>query len=193
MNSNQLTTVFYKYNRFAPVIIILYVLVFVVFFFISRDLPGYVSLIGFAVLILPPIIGAIRKKSFFNLRSWDERKLTLTPTAIQVGDQQFAVAELKIALHIHGFEGFSYSKNNKWITRNSIYGDQNYLSFKLGKQVEDYQFFLRDYNAYEALCNVAAAWKSSGVILVVKEQFKREFVRDQMQRFVGTKNLPKSE
>ena len=189
MSGNQLTTVFYKYNRFAPMIIILYVLVFGGFFYISMDLPAYVTAIGFALLILPPIIGAIRKKSFFNLRSWDERKLTLSAEYIQVGEQQFPVPGLKIALHIHGFEGFCYSKNNKWITRNSIYGDQNYLSFKHDNKVEDFQFFLRDFKAYETLCNIAEAWKANGITLVVKEQFKREFVRDQVQRFVGAKKI----
>ena len=189
MSDHQLTTVFYRYNRFAPVIIILYVLVFGAFFYMSMGMPAYVTGIGFVILILPPIIGAIRKKSFFNLRSWDQRKLTFHPSYIQVGEQQFPTAGLKIALHIHGFEGFAYSKNNKWITRNSIYGDQNYLSFRQEKKVQDFQFYLRDYKAYESLCNVTEAWKSSGVTLVVKEQFKREFVREQVKRFISTKNI----
>ena len=186
---DQVTTVFYRYNRFAPVIIVLYVVVFVVFFFVSRDFPAYVQLIGFAVLVLPPILGAIRKKSFFNLRTWDERKLTFHRDYIQVGEVQYPVKELKIALQIFGFDGFAYSKNNRWISRNTIYGDQNYISFKREKKVEDYQFFLKDYKAYVALCEVAEAWKADGVTIVVKEQFDRAFVRDQVQRFVGAKNL----
>lgn len=189
MENKQLITVFYRYNRFAPVIILLYVAVFVVFFFMSRDLPSYVQMIGFGVLVLPPVVGAIGKKSFFNLRTWDERKLTLHREYILVGEVKYPVANLKIALHIHGFDGFAYSKNNKWISRNTIYGDQNYISFKSDKKVEDFQFFLKDFKAYEAVCDVAEAWKADGVTVVVKEQFKRAFVRDQVQRFVGAKNL----
>lgn len=170
-------------------IIALYVIVFVVFFFLSRDWPSYVQLTGFGILVLPPILGAIRKKSFFNLRSWDERKLTLNREYIQVGEVQYPVKELKIALHIHGFDGFAYSKNNKWISRNTIYGDQNYISFKRDKKVEDFQFFLKDFKAYEALCDVAEAWKADGVTVVIKEQFNRKFVRDQVQRFVGAKKI----
>lgn len=184
-NSQQLTTIFYRYNRFAPVIILLYVVVFVSFFFVSRGLPAYVGGIGFAVLILPPIYVAIRKKSKFSLRRIDERKLTLTPTYIQIGDRQYPVAALKIALYIGGFENFRYSKNNKWITQNSIYGDQNYLSFRVEKKVDDYQFFLRDYKAYEDICAVADAWKQAGVSIVIKEQFTRAFVREHVNRSMG--------
>jgi hypothetical protein len=95
---------------------------------------------------------------------------------------QFDVSDLKIALYIGGFEDFRYSKNNKWITQNSIYGDQNHLSFRTAKGVEDFQFYLRDYKAYQSLCAVADAWKSAGVKVAVKEQFTREFVRDQVNR-----------
>jgi hypothetical protein len=187
VSNAQFTTVFYKYNRYALVIIILYVLVFGVFFYISMKMPPYVTGIGFAVLILPPIIGAIRKKSIFSLRTWDKRKLVLTPTQVQVGEQQFAVKDLKIALFVSGFEGFSYSKNNKWITRNSIYGDRNYLSFRREKSVEDFQFYLRDYKAYLALYEVLEAWKKTEVKVVVKESFSPQFVRDQVNRFAGKK------
>lgn len=177
MSEPQLTTLFYRYNRFAPVIIVLYVVVFVTFFFISRGMPAYATGIGFAILIVPPIYGAIRKKSFFSLRRIDDRRLILTATHIKVGELEWLVSELKIALYIGGFENFKYSKNNKWITQNSIYGDQNHLSFRAGKKVEDFQFFLRDYKSYEALCAVTDAWKTAGNSLVVKEQFTRDFVR----------------
>lgn len=182
MSEPQLTTIFYRYNRFAPVIIVVYVVLFVSFFFISRDMPAYVSAIGFAILIFPAIFGAIRKKSIFSLRRIDDRRLILNATHIKVGDQQYLVSDLKIALYIGGFENFKYSKNNKWITQNSIYGDQNHLSFRVGKNVEDFQFFLRDYKSYEALCTVTDAWKSAGNSLVVKEQFTREFVRKHVQQ-----------
>ena len=109
MSDPRLTTIFYRYNRYAPVIIILYIVVFVSFFYISRGLPQYVSLIGVVLLIFPPIYGAIKKNSIFSLRRVDERRLTITPTHIQIGDQQYAVAELRIALYIGGFEDFKYS------------------------------------------------------------------------------------
>lgn len=190
MSEPRLTTIFYRYNRYAPVIIVLYIVVFVSFFYISRGLPQYVSVIGVVLLIFPPIYGAIRKNSIFSLRRVDERRLTITPTHIQVGEQQYAVGELRIALYIGGFEDFKYSKNNKWITQNSIYGDQNHLSFRTAKGVEDFQFYLRDYKSYQSLCAVADAWKLSGVSLVVKEQFTREFIRDHVNRRAHTGDLP---
>jgi hypothetical protein len=187
VSNQQFTTVFYRYSRYALVIIILYVLVFGAFFYISMKMPPYVTGIGFALLILPPIVSAVRKKSIFSLRTWDQRKLTLTPTHIQVGDKQFQVKDLKIALFVNGFEGFSYSRNNKWITRNSIYGDRNYLSFRSEKSVEDFQFYLHDYKAYLALYEVLEAWKKNEVKVVVKESFSQQFVRDQVNRFAGKK------
>lgn len=149
------------------------------------SLSAWVTGIGFAVLIFPPVFGAIRKKSLFSLRNWDERKLILTPDHIQVGEVKYPIADLRIALHVHGFEGFSYSKNNKWISRNSIYGDQNYLSFRLNKKVQDFQFYLSNYSAYNSLYEVIRHWKERGVPLVLKESFEFGFVRDQVLRFAG--------
>ena len=136
-NTQQLSVVFYRYNRYSLVIILLYVLIFVSFFYYSTKMPAWVGGAGFVILIFPAIYGAIRKKSVFSLRRIDERKLTFTPTHISIGERQYAVEDLKIALYIGGFENFSYSRNNKWITRNTIYGDQNHLSFKINKKVED--------------------------------------------------------
>ena len=179
----KLTTIFYKYNRYALVIIILYVLVFVTFFYFTTRMPMYATVTGFAVFILPPIIAAIRNRSVFTIRRVDERRLTLTPAHIQIGDMQLAVADLKIALYIGGFDNFKYSKRRKWITQNTIDGDQNHLSFKLNGKVEDLQFFLRDYKSYESLCSVVDAWLSAGVPVVIKEQFKRDFVRKQVEEY----------
>jgi hypothetical protein len=179
----KLTTIFYKYNRYALVIIILYVLVFVTFFYYTTRMPMYATVTGFAILILPPIIAAIRNKSVFTIRRVDERRLTLTPAHIQIGDMQLAVADLKIALYIGGFDNFKYSKRRKWITQNTIDGDQNHLSVKLNGKVEDLQFFLRDYKSYESLCSVVDAWLSAGISIVIKEQFKRDFVRKQVEEY----------
>ena len=156
MSDQQFITIFYKYNRYALVIIILYVLVFGAFFYISMKMSHYISAVGFIVLILPPIIGAVRKKSIFSLRTWDTRRLVLTPAHIKVGEQEFSVSNLKIAIYVNGFEGFSYNRKNRnrWIARNSIYGDGNYLSFRSEKSVEDFQFYLKDYKAYLALYEV---------------------------------------
>jgi hypothetical protein len=163
------------------------VLVFGAFFYISMKMPPYVTGIGFAVLIMPPIIGAVRKKSLFSLRTWDQRKLIFTPEYIKIGEKQFRVSDLKIALYVNGFEGFAYSKNNKWISRNTIYGDRNYLSFRNEKGVEDFQFYLHDYKAYQSLYEVVEGWKSNGVKLVVKEAFTQQFVKDQVNQFAGKK------
>ena len=178
---SMLTTIFYKYNRYALVIVILYVLVFGAFLYFTPRLPRYVTIAGFAILILPPIIAAIRNKSRFTIRRVDERRLILTPTHIQIGEAQYPVAGLKIALYIAGFDNFKYSKRNKWITQNTIDGDQNHLSFKVNGKVEDLQFFLRDFKAYENLCSVVDGWLTGGISIVVKEQFKRDFVREHVR------------
>lgn len=185
MNEHQFVTVFYRYNRFAPAIILLYVLAFGAFFYISMDLSPWVTVVGFLALIFPPIYGAIRKKSLFNLRTWDERRLTFTPEFIQVGEVKYPITDIRMALHINGFEGFAYSRKNKWIARNSIYGDQNYLSFRVDKKVQDFQFYIKNYKAYVSLYDVIDQWKKKGVKLVLKESFSFEFVRDQVLRFAG--------
>jgi len=182
MANYKLTTVFYRYKRFAGGWIILYAIAVLFFYFISNGNP-YLIALWIAVMIVPPVWGALRSRSIFSLRSWDDRKLILTPTYIQVGDEKYEFADVQaVAIYLGGYDGFSYvahrqSRTEKRKGNFSVNGDDNVLAFRYQGKAQSYEFYLSDFDSYAAICHIIDGWKSSGKSLVLKEQFSRDFIR----------------
>lgn len=187
MANYKLTTVFYKYRRFAAGWIIVYALLVLALYFISNGNP-YLIALWIAVMIVPPIWGALRSKSIFSLRSWDDRKLTLTPTYIQVGDIKYEFTDVQaVAIYLAGYKGFSYGRGSytpgSRISKKSISsvdGDDNVLAFRYQGKAQSYEFYLSDFDSYAAICHIIDSWKNSKESFVLKEQFSRDFIRKQL-------------
>ena len=183
MHDPKLTTVFYKYKSFASGKMILYAAFAVGFFFIARH-STLLLCIWAVLLIVPPTIAAIRQKSFFSLRAWDDRKLTLTPEYIQVGNEQFEFEGVEaVAIYLGGYYGFIYAKpaRRSPSVGADVNGDDNVLAFRYKGKSQSYQFFLKDYNSYLAICHIIDGWKKSGKSFVLKEQFSRDYIREQIR------------
>src|SRR5689334_5953519 len=106
MPDYKLTTVFYKYKRFAAGWIIFYALVVMAFFFIARG-NTWLTVLLVVIMVVPPLWAALRPKSIFSLRSWDDRKLILTPDYIQVGNDSYALSDVQaVAIYLAGYNGF---------------------------------------------------------------------------------------
>jgi hypothetical protein len=183
MANYKLTTVFYKYKRFAGGWIVIYALLVIVLFFLAKGNTLLVMLLV-AVMLVPPLIVALRKKSIFTLRSWDDRKLTLTPDYIQVGDEQYAFADVQaVAIYLGGYKGLYEERwRNRWGTKlgkGSVVGDNNVLAFRYQGKAQSYEFFLSSYDSYAAICHIIGKWKESGKSLVLKEQFSRDHIKQQ--------------
>jgi hypothetical protein len=57
------------------------------------------------------------------------------------------------------------------------------LAFRYEGKTQSYEFFLRDFNSYVAICHIIDAWKKSGKSFVLKEQFSRDYIRDQVRSY----------
>lgn len=183
MSQHQLATVFYKYKSFASGKLILYAAFAIGFFFIASG-NTFLMVIWAVFLIVPPMIAAIRQKSFFSLRAWDDRKLTITPDYVQVGDVKYEFEGIEtIAIYLGGFYGFGYGRrsrsNPNGIGR--VNGDDTVLAFRYKGATQSYQFFLRDFDSYVAICHIIDEWKKSGKSFVLKEQFSRDYIREQIR------------
>ena len=180
MQQLQLTTVFYKYKRYAAVKMILYLIIVVTFFFVGYGNP-YMIILGVAILIGPPILSAINQKSFFSLRAWDDRKLIITPDYIEVGTEKYEFENIQsIAIYLGGYYGFNDHRagGESQVTVN---GDDNVLAFRYKGKTQSYEFFLRNFDSYVAICHIIDAWKNSGKSFVLKEQFSRDYIREQIR------------
>jgi len=190
MRNTILTTLLYKYNPYARFILCLYAsFILVLYMFTCDKVPPYLINLGLCVMLMPLVYGAISKKTIFNFRAWDNRPLTLASSYIQIGKQQFNVADLKIELHVHAYDGFLFRVRRKGLLiPQSTYGDNNVLNFQYQGQHYDVEFLLRDYDSYITLIQLIEEWKALGVPITVKEIFNRDFVRKQYARRVRSKS-----
>ena len=180
---HKLTTVFYRYKRFAGGKLILYLIGAVGSFFIARH-STYLLVLWAALLIVLPVIIAIRRKSFFSLRVWDDRTLTITPNYIQVGTEKYEFTNVEtVAIYLGGFYGFRYGRRGRKdrSAGSDVNGDDNVLAFRYKGKTQSYEFFLRDFDSYVAICHIIDEWKKSGKSFVLKEQFSRDYIREQIR------------
>ena len=186
MANYKLTTSFYQYRRFAGGWIVIYAVLVLVLFFLAKGNTILLTLL-IAVMLVPPVMVAVRRKSIFSLRSWDDRKLILTPDYIQVGDVQYPFADVQaVAIFLGGYKGL-YAERTLRRSRSlrnppgggSVVGDNNVLAFRYQGKAQSYEFFLSSYDSYAAICHIIEQWKKSGKSLVLKEQYSRDFIREQ--------------
>jgi hypothetical protein len=181
MRNTVLTTSLYKYNPYAR----FYLLVYVFFFFmvcwiVSGYVASYIIWMVIDLAALPLLYGAISQKTIFNFRAWDSRQLRLSATTISIGDERFAISDVKIELEINAYDGFIYHiRRNGLVKPQATYGKDNFLYIHHKGSTYDAEFHLRDYDSYTTLCQLADEWKAAGAQLTVKEAFTREFVHKQ--------------
>lgn len=181
MRNIFLTTLLYKYNPYARFILCLYTsLILVLYMLTCNRVPVYLINLGLCASLLPLVYGAISKKTIFNFRAWDSRSFTMASSYIQIGRQQFNVADLKMELQVHAYNGFLYRVRRKGLlVSQSTCGDNNVLYFRYRDVHYDVEFLLRDYESYITLCELIDEWKAQRVSIEVKELFNREFVHRQ--------------
>lgn len=181
MRNTTLITLLYKYNPYARFLLCLYASFILALYIIFCDkVPVYLINLGLCVMLMPLVYGAISKKTIFNFRAWDSRPLTLASSYIRIGKQQFNVADCKLEMHVHAYNGFLYRVRRKGLLiPQSTYGDNNILYFQHRGEQYDVEFLLRDYESYITLCELIDEWKGQGVLIEVKELFNRDFVRKQ--------------
>ena len=108
---------------------------------------------------------------------------------ITVGDDYYRVSEIEaVAVTLHSFHDFAYSLSSDGEhEKRSEYGDQNYLSFRTNNEILDFQFFIKDYQAYKALYLIFNSWMYSNKSMVCKQSFPIEFFDQQIARYFSLK------
>lgn len=181
MQEYKLTTSFYRYRPYAKALIALYVVLTLVTLYLAMNGTGIYLALFFLVCLGPPLVAAVWQKSIFNIRSWDDRKLVITYEYIQVGDVKYSWVNIEaVGLYLGGYQGFRH-KIMRGDGYESAYGDDNVLSFRYQGTVQSYDFFLRDFDSYVAICHIVDHWKESGKSFALKQAFTRDYIRGQIR------------
>jgi hypothetical protein len=140
----------------------------------------YIIWLALCIWTIPLVYAAISKKTVFNFRALDSRLLTLAQTFIKVGKKYYPIKDVALELHVNAYDGFIYRiRSEGLLTPQTTYGVNNVLLITYKGVTHDHEFHLRNHEDYSTLCNLTDEWKGSGVQLVVKEAFTREFVNRQ--------------
>jgi hypothetical protein len=139
---------------------------------------GTVLLLGPALLLVAAFLILTRNPKY-RLRTWDKRLLTLQPTGISFGGENFPVEQVEaVAIYLDSFQDFEYREVSG--QRQGYYvradGDQNKLSFRSGGVVYDFTFFLKDYSQFLLVKAILAEWQTAGVNVAQKQTFADEFM-----------------
>jgi hypothetical protein len=178
MKLPKLTTTVYKYNRLAPWLILLYLVLTISFFVFSKKLPQEVTLIAVAFFVAIPIFAGIRSKSIFSLRSVDDRRLTLNPDQIVWGNRVVPINEVdNLNIYIFAFDSFTHLAGLGG--RKTEHGDRNKLEFNYKNTKYDLTFYLGTFEDYDTLVQIIETWRAAGIKLSAKTAFEDAYIRQQ--------------
>ena len=182
MSAPSITTSVYKYKRYAPLLIGIYAILAVLVFLYSSAMTTLMVGIAIVVLLLVPIYGAIRPKSFFSARSVDERKLYIDSENIIWDGVTMPVKNVAgLSIYLFSFDNFKHAET--WLfVMNSVaseYGDQNKLNFTFDGRQYDFTFYIGNYTQYRAVLQIIEAWQKAGVRVFAKAAFEHSYIKSQ--------------
>jgi hypothetical protein len=164
-------------------------LVLVLFILASCALIMYLektwAVIFFVALLFGLPVYAGFRNTVFSFRALDKRLLRFDREGIQVGDEFFRIHDLSaVILHVDSFYGFRSAARSTLIpgSRETLYGDQNQISFRFYRKHHQYRFLLGNGRAYLALYVLMASWRKRGVKIVLTETFPYDVVLAEIRK-----------
>jgi hypothetical protein len=188
--THSVSTLVYKYNPRGFWLIGIYILGLI--FFISQWLSLSTAQIGLIGIIFLAVPLYVRYGDDENVKMmiWDKRKLIFSSNGIDFGDDHYPVSELEsAAVYLESFSGFQYRApgpigvGGASFVDKKVEGDNNKISFRHHGKVEDFTFYLANYDQFAMFKTVINYWSLSGINVVVKQEFDDEFINNEMRRY----------
>lgn len=177
-----LITATYKYNRYAPLLVIVYCAATILLFTSSAVIPSPVLVLLIILFLAIPVYAAVKPRSIFSLRYVDEKKLSFTKDHLAWGEIKMPVTDLeKLEVYIYAFESFRHRVIKTSKISSGEYGDKNTLSFVYQGKSYDYTFYLGTYQHYKTLLQIIKEWKANGVSVSVRSAFEQDYIEGEMK------------
>ena len=180
MKAPSITTFVYKYKAYAPWMLGVYSILLLFVFFISPFISQLAVGIAITVLLLLPVYAAIRPKSFFSVRSIDERKLSMDAENIIWDGVTIPVQKVEgLSIYLFAFDNFRHREVGATGIRNTKaeYGDQNKLNFVFQGKEYDFTFYLGDYPQYFAVLQIVNEWQAAGIQVSARSAFDHAYIQ----------------
>jgi hypothetical protein len=182
MTAPFITTSVYKYKPYAPWMLAVYCLSLILLFFFSARMPATAVGIIATILLLLPIYAAVRPKSFFSLRSTDDRKLSIDAENLIWDGVTMPVKDVtKLNIYLFAFEDFKHREMFRM--KATEFGDQNRLTFQYQEKDYDFTFFLGDFLQYRTMLQIIQAWQKSGYKVSARTAFDYAEIEREVEYF----------
>ncbi len=184
MSTLSITTSVYKYKPYAPWIIGTYCILLVTLFMVSTQLPAVVVGICAAILLSIPIYAAIKPKSFFSVRSVDDRKLSINKESIVWDAMTMPVKDLtKLSIYLFSFDNFRHEELGASGLRTTTTedGDKNKLNFVFGDKEYDFTFYIGNFSQYQIMLKIINAWQDAGYEVSARSAFDYSYVQKEVE------------
>ena len=186
MSTPAITTSVYKYKPYAAWMIGVYCVLLVALFMLSPQLPSVLVGIVAAILLLIPIYGAIRPKSFFSVRSVDERKLSISIESMRWDGMTIPIKEVTdLKIYLFAFDNFRHEEMGAsgLTTTTTEFGDQNKLNFVFQEKEYDFTFYLGDFLQYQTMLKIIKAWQDAGYEVSARSAFDYSYIQKQVEYY----------
>lgn len=118
---------------------------------------------------------------------WNEKKLIFSSEAIDFGESHYPVSEMETAaVYLDSFDGFAFrgvSVGRTLMGNQMADGDNNKISFRHNGEVQDFTFYLANYEQFAILQAVINDWSAAGVNVVLKQTYDDDFIRTEKEYF----------
>ena len=191
MNNYTVSTRVYKYNPIGLLLLGSYIICLGVFIFHLLSLSQTQILICLSIFFIVPMYVRYGNNRNVRLMIWDERKLIFSSGAIDFGEDHFPINELETAaIFLDSFDGFEFrglrmagtgaNRGGGLLVDRKTDGDNNKISFRHEGQVEDFSFYLANYEQFSTFQAVLRDWSAAGVNVVLKQTYDDDFIRSEM-------------
>ena len=163
-----------------------YCVLLVALFMLSPQLPSVLVGIVAAILLLIPIYGAIRPKSFFSVRSVDERKLSIGTESMRWDGMTIPIKEVTdLKIYLFAFDNFRHEEMGASGLRTTTteFGDQNKLNFVFQDNEYDFTFYLGDFLQYQTMLKIIKVWQDAGYEVSARSAFDYSYIQKQVEYY----------
>jgi hypothetical protein len=189
MNDNTVSTRVYKYNPNGLVLLGVYIICLGVAIFHLISMSTTQILIYGSIFLAIPMYVQYGNSRKIRLMIWDERKLIFSSGSIDFGEDHYPINELEAAaVFLDSFDGFEFRglktpgmrDGGRLLVYRKADGDNNKISFRHEGQVEDFSFYLANYNQFVMFQAILQDWSAAGVNVVLQQTYDDDFIRSEM-------------
>ena len=184
---HKVVTPVYTFNPNGIAVVVIFIIGLGIFIFHFLSMSNVGIGIAFFIFLFVYLYVRFSNNQKWRMLIWNEKKLIFSSEAIDFGESHYPVSEMETAaVYLDSFDGFAFRGvvvGRTQMGNRMADGDNNKISFRYNGQVEDFTFYLANYEQFAIFQAVINDWAAQGVNVVLKQTYDDDFIRTEMEYF----------